>query len=62
MQLMPPPSAFTSAAMSAALEDTPISYEDLADLERDFDDVDTEISEWAFHMTGASQYGQWEWE
>jgi hypothetical protein len=42
---MHPPSAFTSAAMSAALEDTPVSYEDLADLERDFDDAETEISE-----------------
>jgi hypothetical protein len=41
---MPPPSAFTSAAMAAALENTPVSYEDLADLERDFDDVETEIS------------------
>ncbi|EPE24802.1 NAP-like protein [Glarea lozoyensis ATCC 20868] len=29
--------------MSAALEDTPVSYEDLADLERDFDDAETEI-------------------
>jgi hypothetical protein len=30
--------------MSAALEDTPVSYEELAELERDFDDVETEIS------------------
>ncbi|KAH8649675.1 NAP family protein-like protein [Tricladium varicosporioides] len=29
--------------MSAALEETPISYEDLADIERDFDDAETEI-------------------
>jgi hypothetical protein len=44
MRLMPSPFAFTSAAMSAALEDTPVSYEELAELERDFDDVETEIS------------------
>jgi hypothetical protein len=37
--------AFTTAAMAAALEDTPVSYEDLADIERQFDDVETEISE-----------------
>jgi hypothetical protein len=36
--------AFTTAAMSAALEDTPVSYEDLAEIEKDFDDVETEIS------------------
>lgn len=36
--------AFTTAAMAAALEDTPVSYEDLADIERQFDDVETEIS------------------
>lgn len=30
--------------MAAALEETPISYEDLADIEREFDDVETEIS------------------
>lgn len=35
--------AFTTAAMAAALEDTPISYEDLAEIEREFDDVETEI-------------------
>jgi len=35
--------AFTTAAMAAALEETPISYEDLADLEKDFDDAETEI-------------------
>ncbi|KAF4626356.1 hypothetical protein G7Y89_g11804 [Cudoniella acicularis] len=29
--------------MSAALEETPISYEDLADIEREFDDAETEI-------------------
>lgn len=37
--------AFTTAAMAAALEDTSVSYEDLAELEREFDDVDTAISE-----------------
>ncbi|RFU35209.1 hypothetical protein B7463_g1093, partial [Scytalidium lignicola] len=35
--------AFTTAAMAAALEETPVSYEDLADIEREFDDVETEI-------------------
>ncbi|KAF7885158.1 hypothetical protein EAF00_010976 [Botryotinia globosa] len=35
--------AFTTAAMAAALEDTPVSYEDLAEIEREFDDVETEI-------------------
>ena len=30
--------------MAAALEETPVSYEDLADIERDFDDAETEIS------------------
>ncbi|KAH8805956.1 NAP family protein-like protein [Xylogone sp. PMI_703] len=29
--------------MAAALEETPVSYEDLADIEREFDDVETEI-------------------
>ena len=38
--------AFTSAAMAAALEDTPVSYEDLAEIEKDFDDAETEISEY----------------
>lgn len=42
---MPQKFAFTTAAMAAALEETPISYEDLADIERDFDDAETEISE-----------------
>ena len=36
--------AFTTVAMAAALEETPISYEDLAEIERDFDDAETEIS------------------
>lgn len=35
--------AFTTVAMSAALEDTVVEYEDLADIERDFDDAETEI-------------------
>jgi hypothetical protein len=42
---MPQKFAFTTAAMAAALEDTPVSYEDLADIERDFDDAETDISE-----------------
>jgi hypothetical protein len=36
--------AFTDVAMAAALEDTTVSYEELADMEKDFDDVETEIS------------------
>lgn len=40
--------AFTTAAMAAALEDTPVSYEDLAEIEREFDDVETEISMFIF--------------
>jgi len=40
---MPQKFAFTTAAMSAALEETPVSYEDLADIEKEFDDVETEI-------------------
>lgn len=35
---------FTTAAMAAALEGTAVSYEDLADIEREFDDAETEIS------------------
>ncbi|KAH6666843.1 NAP family protein-like protein [Halenospora varia] len=34
--------------MAAALEETPVSYEDLADIERDFDDAETEISMYLF--------------
>jgi hypothetical protein len=45
---MPQKFAFTTVAMAAALEDTPVSYEDLADIERDFDDAETEISESIF--------------
>lgn len=40
---MPQKFAFTTAAMAAALEETPVSYEDLADIERAFDDAETEI-------------------
>lgn len=36
--------AFTTAAMATALEDTPVSYEDLADIEKEFELVETEIS------------------
>jgi hypothetical protein len=36
--------AFTTAAMAAALEETPVTYEELADIENEFDDVETEIS------------------
>ena len=42
---MPQKFAFTTAAMAAALEETPVSYEDLADIERAFDDAETDISE-----------------
>lgn len=35
---------FTTTAMAAALEETPVSYEDLAEIEKDFDDAETEIS------------------
>lgn len=40
---MPQKFSFTTVAMAAALEETSISYEDLADLERDFDEAETEI-------------------
>lgn len=33
-----------NVTMAAALDETPVSYEDLEDLERDFDAVETEIS------------------
>lgn len=42
-------SAFTVAAMAAALEETSVSFEDLADIEKDFDDVETEISRVSLH-------------
>jgi len=32
--------------MATALEETSVSYEDLAAIERAFDDVETEISKW----------------
>lgn len=44
---MPQKFAFTTAAMAAALEETPVSYEDLADIERAFDDAETDISEFS---------------
>jgi hypothetical protein len=31
--------------MAATIEETPVSYEELADLEHEFDEVETEISE-----------------
>jgi len=37
-------SAFTSAAMATALENSSVSYEDLAEIEKQFDDAETEIS------------------
>lgn len=46
---MPLEFAFTTAAMAAALEDSSVSYEDLADIEREFDDVETEISMYLFN-------------
>lgn len=45
---MPQKFAFTTAAMAAALEETPVTYEDLAEIERDFDDAETEISTFCF--------------
>lgn len=36
--------AFTTVAMAAALGDTPVSYDDLAEIEKEFDDVEIEIS------------------
>jgi hypothetical protein len=50
--------AFTTAAMAAGLEDTPISYEDLAEIEKDFDDAETEISMCTpLSRTVAAQHG-----
>lgn len=40
--------AFTTAAMAAALEETGVTYEELEDLEAEFEDVETEISELNF--------------
>src|SRR4051812_6943901 len=42
---MPQRFAFTTTAMAAALEDTPVSYEELAEIEREFDEAETETSE-----------------
>jgi hypothetical protein len=42
---MPQKFAFTTVAMAAALEETGVTYEDLAAIERQFDDAETEISE-----------------
>lgn len=47
---MPQKFAFTTAAMATALEETPVSYEDLAAIEREFDDAETEISEHHFPL------------
>ena len=41
--------AFTSSAMATALENSPVSYEDLADIEKEFDDAETEISKFESH-------------
>jgi len=41
---MPRPASFSETAMATALEDTPISYEDLAAIEKDFEDAEVEIS------------------
>ncbi len=49
---MPQKFDFTTAAMAAALEETPISYEDLADIEREFDDAETEISKFTLCANG----------
>ncbi len=38
--------------MAAALEETSVTYEDLADIERDFEEVEVEISTfWPFSIT-----------
>ncbi|KAI9733469.1 MAG: hypothetical protein M1818_007217 [Claussenomyces sp. TS43310] len=39
--------------MAAALEDTPVTYEDLADIEQDFDHVETEIIRQQVKLTGS---------
>ena len=33
--------------MAAALEDTPVTYEDLVDIEHAFDDAETDVSEFS---------------
>ena len=53
---MPQKFAFTTAAMAAALEETPVSYEDLADIERAFDDAETDISEFALGSRAALRW------
>jgi hypothetical protein len=35
--------AFTTAAMTTALEDTNVTYEELAEIEKSFEDIETEI-------------------
>ena len=44
--------------MAAALDETPVSYEDLEDLEREFDTVETEISTFGlrFRADGSPNY------
>ncbi|MDA4132316.1 MAG: hypothetical protein OK454_04225 [Thaumarchaeota archaeon] len=39
----------TAATMAATLEETTVTYEELADIEREFDDVETEISMLSSH-------------
>jgi hypothetical protein len=41
--------AFTSSAMATALENSSVSYEELADIEKEFDDAETEISKFESH-------------
>lgn len=41
--------------MSATLEETNVTYEELADLENEFDEAETEISE-----SSLAQLGQWQ--
>ena len=53
---MPQKFAFTTAAMAAALEETAVSYEDLADIERAFDDAETDISESPYKRPRALSY------
>jgi len=39
-----PQSPFTTAAMTAALQETTVTYEELADLEAEFEDEELETS------------------
>lgn len=41
--------AFTSSAMATALENSSVLYEDLAEIEKQFDDAETEISKFQSH-------------